>query len=160
MTSISLSTEGIRSRLEWNTTLNPASAPQPTEDTKYYRKTGIIATIGPKTNTVEKLAELRRAGVNVVRMNFSHGEYEYHQSVIDNTRKMVASEPGRPVAIALDTKGPEIRTGVMRNQQDISIKAGHEFIISTDPKYKEACDDKVLYMDYARVFPKLHKHLR
>jgi pyruvate kinase len=62
---------------------------------------------GPKVNTVEKLAELRRAGVNIgesiyvrritrdsaqsisVRMNFSHGEYEYHQSVIDNTRKMV-----------------------------------------------------------------------
>ena len=62
--------------------------------------------LGPKVNTVEKLGELRRAGINVgmcviltlffyvfilvVRMNFSHGSYEYHQSVIDNTRKMVA----------------------------------------------------------------------
>lgn len=48
------------------------------------------AVAGPKVNTVEKLGELRKAGVNVVRMNFSHGSYEYHQSVIDNTRKMVA----------------------------------------------------------------------
>jgi pyruvate kinase len=96
--------DGIRSQLEWNSTLNTATAPQPTEETKFLRKTSIIATIGPKTNSVEKLAELRRAGVNIVRMNFSHGEYTYHQSVIDNTRAMVKADPdGRPVAIALDT---------------------------------------------------------
>ncbi|KAI9512834.1 pyruvate kinase [Russula earlei] len=145
-------TDAIRSRLEWNATLNPAAAPQTTEVTKYHRKTSIIATIGPKVNTVEKLAELRRAGVNIVRMNFSHGEYEYHQSVIDNTRKMVAADPGgRPVAIALDTKGPEIRTGLMRNGQDISIKADHEFIITTDVKYKDICDDKYTYVDYINL---------
>lgn len=96
--------DGIRSQLEWNSTLSTTNVPVPTESSKYLRKTSIIATIGPKVNTVEKLADLRRAGVNVVRMNFSHGSYEYHQSVIDNTRKMVAQDPqGRPVAIALDT---------------------------------------------------------
>ncbi|KAH9175462.1 pyruvate kinase [Lactarius sanguifluus] len=145
-------TDAIRSRLEWNATLNPAAAPQTTEETKHQRKTSIIATIGPKVNTVEKLAELQRAGVNIVRMNFSHGEYEYHQSVIDNTRKMVASDPsGRPVAIALDTKGPEIRTGLMRNGQDIPISAGHEFFVTTDAKYKDIGDDKYLYVDYANI---------
>ena len=144
--------DNIRSQLEWNSTLSVASAPQPTADTKFLRKTAIIATIGPNTNNVEKLAELRRAGVNVVRMNFSHGSYEYHQSVIDNTRKMVAAEPqGRPVAIALDTKGPEIRTGVMRDSKDIPIKAGHEFVISTDTKYSEICDDQVLWLDYQNL---------
>ncbi|EEB99642.1 hypothetical protein MPER_00642, partial [Moniliophthora perniciosa FA553] len=82
-------------------------------------RTEVPPDTGPKVNTVEKLSELRRAGVNVVRMNFSHGSYEYHQSVIDNTRKMVAAEPeGRPIAIALDTKGPEIRTGLMRDGID------------------------------------------
>ncbi|KAG5647630.1 hypothetical protein DXG03_008983 [Asterophora parasitica] len=129
--------QGIRSQLEWSSTLNTAFAPVPTEQTKFLRKTSIIATIGPKVNNVEKLAELRKAGVNVVRMNFSHGSYEYHQSVIDNTRKMVAADPnGRPVAIALDT---------------INVSAGHEFIISTDPKYAEICDDKVVWVDYQNL---------
>ncbi|TFY80670.1 hypothetical protein EWM64_g3345 [Hericium alpestre] len=150
--SLSLATDGIRSNLEWNATLDPTAAVQPTEASKYFRKTSIIATIGPKTNSVEKLTELRRAGVNIVRLNFSHGEYEYHQSVIDNTRKAVAAEPGgRPVAIALDTKGPEIRTGNMKNGQDVPIQAGHEFIVSTESKYKDVCDDKVIYVDYTNL---------
>ncbi|KAF8898852.1 pyruvate kinase [Infundibulicybe gibba] len=145
-------TDGIRSQLEWSSTLSTANAPIPTEQTKFLRKTAIIATIGPKVNSVEKLSELCRAGVNVVRMNFSHGSYEYHQSVIDNTRKMVAENPsGRPVAIALDTKGPEIRTGLTRNSMDISVAAGHEFVISTDPKYSEICDDKVMWVDYENL---------
>ncbi|KAI0778599.1 pyruvate kinase [Trametes elegans] len=140
------------SRIEWSASLDPTKAQVPTEETKYYRKTSIIATIGPGINSVEKLAELRRAGVNIVRMNFSHGDYSYHQSVIDNTRKAISLDPeGRPVAIALDTKGPEIRTGVMRDGKDIPIKAGHEFIVSTDPKYKDVCDDKVMFMDYKNL---------
>ncbi|KAK7694922.1 hypothetical protein QCA50_002110 [Cerrena zonata] len=142
----------IKSRVEWNANLNTETAPVPTEETKFHRKTAIIATIGPKTNSVEALANLRRAGVNIVRMNFSHGEYSYHQSVIDNTRKMVAADPeGRPVAIALDTKGPEIRTGLMRDNIDIAIKAGHEFIVSVDTKYAEACDDRVIFVDYKNL---------
>ncbi|KAJ3528546.1 hypothetical protein NMY22_g9368 [Coprinellus aureogranulatus] len=143
--------DGIRSQLEWNSELSPVNAIVPTETTKFLRKTSIIATIGPKVNTVEKLAELRRAGVNIVRMNFSHGSYEYHQSVIDNTRAMVAQDPeGRPVAIALDTKGPEIRTGLTKEGKDYPVAAGQEFIVSTDLKYAEACDNQVM-----PTFPKL-----
>lgn len=85
-------------------------------------------------------------------MNFSHGSYEYHQSVIDNTRAMVKADPqGRPVAIALDTKGPEIRTGLTRNTKDYPIAAGHEFVVTTDPKYSEACDDHYMFVDYANL---------
>ncbi|THH06811.1 hypothetical protein EW145_g3821, partial [Phellinidium pouzarii] len=160
----------VTSRLEWLSSLSPTHAAVPTEDTKFLRK----------TNSVEKLAELRQAGVNIVRMNFSHGEYEYHQSVIDNTRKAVertrstacpllvphsslrnlmclsvflyAVDPtSRPVAIALDTKGPEIRTGLTRGGADIPVKAGHEFTVSTDEQYAKICDDKVLYMDYKNL---------
>ena len=59
------------------------------------------------------LTKLRKEGMNVVRMNFSHGSYDYHGSVIAAARESEKAEPldGRPVAIALDTKGPEIRTG-------------------------------------------------
>lgn len=63
---------------------------QNTENKHFLRKTSIIATIGPKVNNVESLTSLREAGMNIVRMNFSHGSYEYHQSVIDNVRTTVA----------------------------------------------------------------------
>ncbi|KAJ4533663.1 Pyruvate kinase, variant 2 [Exophiala dermatitidis] len=94
---------------------------------------------------------LRKAGLNVVRMNFSHGSYEYHQSVIDNTRQSAKDYPGRPVAIALDTKGPEIRTGNTPGDKDIPIKAGLELNITTDDKYATASDDKNLYVDYKNI---------
>ncbi|KAG8816299.1 Pyruvate kinase [Serendipita sp. 399] len=104
-----------------------------------------VPSKGPKTNNPEMLQKLREAGMNI-------GTSPSQLSVIDNTRKAVASNPnGRPLAIALDTKGPEIRTGLMRNDTDLPIKAGHEFIISTEDKYKECCDDKVMYVDYANL---------
>ena len=59
---------------------------------KAARKTSIICTIGPKTNKVERLAELIDAGMNIVRMNFSHGDYDYHKSVLDNARAAAASK--------------------------------------------------------------------
>ncbi|KAI5478341.1 hypothetical protein MNV49_005192 [Pseudohyphozyma bogoriensis] len=113
--------------------------------------TSIIATIGPKTNSVEMISKLRTAGVNIVRMNFSHGAYEYHQSVIDNTRAAAAQSSGRPLAIALDTKGPEIRTGNMVNDADIKIPAGHKMQFTTDPAYATKCDDKIMYLDYPNL---------
>lgn len=92
------------------------------------RRTSIIGTIGPKTNNPETLVALRKAGLNIVRMNFSHGSYEYHKSVIDNARKSEELYPGRPLAIALDTKGPEIRTGTTTNEVDYPIPPNHEMI--------------------------------
>ncbi len=75
-------------------------------------------------------------------MNFSHGSYEYHQSVIDHTREAEKVQKGRQIAIALDTKGPEIRTGNTVGDKDLPISAGTELNITTDPKYATACDDK------------------
>ena len=87
---------GSSTRIQWLSNLNTEFTP-----TKNYRRTSIICTIGPKTNNVEALNKLRKAGLNVVRMNFSHGSYEYHQSVIDNTREAERVQKGRQVAIAL-----------------------------------------------------------
>jgi len=126
-----------RTRIEWLSQLNTEYVPA-----KEYRRTAIIGTIGPKTNSAEKINALRKAGLSVVRMNFSHGSYEYHQSVIDNARKAEASQPGRPLAIALDTKGPEIRTGNTLNDEDIPIKAGEEINITTDDAYATKSDSK------------------
>jgi len=138
------------SRLEWISALTTGNSPA--EENKFQRKTGIICTIGPKTNNVEKLSQLRKAGMNIVRMNFSHGDHGYHQSVIDNVKKLVANEPGRPLAIALDTKGPEIRTGILREGlEEIQITAGHEFIITTDTKYQRQCDQDYLFVDYVNM---------
>merc|ERR1719277_517063 len=77
------------------------------------RRTSIVCTIGPKTQPKDKLTMLRKAGLNIMRMNFSHGSYEEHGARIANVRASHAQEPlgGRLVGIALDTKGPEIRTG-------------------------------------------------
>ncbi|KAF9900806.1 Pyruvate kinase, partial [Lobosporangium transversale] len=76
--------DSINSSLGWMSSLDIDNQPNNT------RKTSIICTIGPKTNSVEMITKLREVGMNIVRMNFSHGSYEYHQSVIDNTRKSCA----------------------------------------------------------------------
>lgn len=118
---------------------------------KNYRRTSIICTIGPKTNSVEAINKLRKAGLNVARMNFSHGSYEYHQSVIDNAREAERVQEGRQIAIALDTKGPEIRTGNTAGDVDIPIAAGTEMNFTTDEQYATCCDDKNMYLDYKNI---------
>lgn len=133
-------------RIEWLAELDTAAAP-----VNNYRRTSIICTIGPKTNSVEKINALREAGLNIVRMNFSHGSYEYHQSVIDNARAAEKAMPGRQVAIALDTKGPEIRTGNTKGDQDLPIAAGKILNITTDDKYATACDTDNMYVDYKNI---------
>jgi pyruvate kinase len=133
-------------KIEWLSQLNTEYKPA-----KNYRRTSIICTIGPKTNSVESLNKLRISGLNVVRMNFSHGTYEYHQSVIDHTREAEKVQAGRQLAIALDTKGPEIRTGNTVGDIDIPISAGTEMNFTTDPKFATSCDDKNMYVDYKNI---------
>jgi pyruvate kinase len=133
-------------RISWLANLDTAFKPE-----RNYRRSSIICTIGPKTNSVEAINKLRDAGLNVVRMNFSHGSYEYHQSVIDNARAAVECHAGRPIAIALDTKGPEIRTGNTKNDEDLPLAAGTVLNITTDDKYATACDTENMYVDYKNI---------
>ncbi|RLL48520.1 pyruvate kinase [Oceanobacillus piezotolerans] len=81
------------------------------------RNTKIVCTIGPASESIETLEKLIDAGMNVARLNFSHGDYEEHGARIINIRQ-AAKNKGKTVAILLDTKGPEIRTGNFVNGQD------------------------------------------
>lgn len=92
------------------------------------RKTKIVCTIGPASESVETLMELMQAGMNVARLNFSHGNYEEHGERIRSIRE-AANTLGKTVAILLDTKGPEIRTHNMENGE-LHLQAGNEIIIS------------------------------
>ncbi|KAJ9150359.1 Pyruvate kinase [Pleurostoma richardsiae] len=139
-------------RIDWLASLDTAYHPE-----KNYRRTSIICTIGPKTNSVEAINKLRQAGLNVVRMNFSHGSYEYHQSVIDNARAAEKAMPGRQIAIALDTKGPEIRTGNTQGDVDLELKAGTVMNITTDTKYATSCDTENLFVDYPAITTVIEK---
>ncbi|AGE23331.1 pyruvate kinase [Geobacillus zalihae] len=92
------------------------------------RKTKIVCTIGPASESVDKLVQLIEAGMNVARLNFSHGDHEEHGRRIANIRE-AARQTGQTVAILLDTKGPEIRTHNMENGA-IELKEGAKLIIS------------------------------
>ena len=132
------------SRISWVSQLDIDRPPQ------CLRKTSIICTIGPKTNSIEALIGLRKAGMNIVRMNFSHGTHEYHASVIDNIRKGYLIQPGRPVALAVDTKGPEIRIGKLKDGC-LQIPKGHIFILTTDERYEDCGDLERIYVDYSEI---------
>src|SRR5690554_2173517 len=92
------------------------------------RKTKIVCTIGPASESVEMLCKLIEAGMNVARLNFSHGDYEEHGQRIKNIRE-AERLTNKNVAILLDTKGPEIRTHNME-EGAIELKTGDSVIIS------------------------------
>lgn len=97
------------------------------------------------------LHALRNAGVNIVRLNASHGDHDYFKSVISNVLQVEREAPGRPLAVALDTKGPEMRTGVMENGVDVVVEEGHEFIVTTNDAYAEKGSGEYLYIDYKHL---------
>ncbi|XP_060258547.1 pyruvate kinase PKLR isoform X3 [Ovis aries] len=127
------------------------------------RSTSIIATIGPASRSVERLKEMIAAGMNIARLNFSHGSHEYHAESIANVREAVESFANsplsyRPVAIALDTKGPEIRTGILQGgpASEVEIVKGSRVLVTVDPELRTRGDANTVWVDYpsiARVVP-------
>lgn len=94
------------------------------------RKTKIICTIGPVSQSEEKLKELLLAGMNVARFNFSHGDHAEHQAKLERARK-VAQELGLPLAAMQDTKGPEIRLRDFEGGK-VYLESGSTFRLTTD----------------------------
>ena len=96
----------------------------------YKRKTKIICTIGPASQDQETLKKLMKAGMNVCRLNFSHGDYEEQRGKLVNIRA-VREELGLPVATLLDTKGPEIRLKEFKNGS-VNLEEGQDFSLYTE----------------------------
>ncbi len=113
------------------------------------RKTKIICTIGPASGSEEMMTRLCRAGMNVARLNFSHGTHEEHKEKIDLLSK-VREKLGMPIAIMLDTKGPEYRIGTFKDKK-ITLSDGDEFTFTTEDidgdetrvsvSYKHLCEE-------------------
>jgi pyruvate kinase len=96
----------------------------------YYRHTKIIATIGPATESPEKLGELIKSGVDVIRLNMAHGTGEWVTSLVKRIRE-VSTEHQRHVAVMMDVKGPEIRTGPVTEAIDLQVGQTFEFYTAT-----------------------------
>jgi pyruvate kinase len=95
------------------------------------RRTKIVATIGPASREPAVLERLMRAGVDVVRLNFSHGEHEQHLAVMTAARE-IASRLDRPIALLQDLSGPKIRTGKLRGGGPVELSDGQRIVITTD----------------------------
>ena len=89
----------------------------------------MVCTIGPKTCDYDSLLKLAKGGMNVVRMNMSHGTHEWHQSVIDNVKK-IRAEHGFNLALMVDTKGPEVRTSDITHP--IELKSGDQITVTIE----------------------------
>ena len=94
------------------------------------RKTKIVCTIGPASESEEMIAALCKAGMNVARLNFSHGDHKEQLARIEKIKK-VRKELGLPIAILLDTKGPEYRIGTFKKGK-VVLEAGKKFTFTID----------------------------
>src|SRR5579871_197569 len=98
-------------------------------DSTIHRRAKIVATLGPASNTEPVFRELVRAGIDVVRLNFSHGTYEEKQALIEMIRK-VSREERKPLCILADLQGPKIRTSKLKDHQPVLLKAGGQLTIT------------------------------
>ncbi|MCI1288415.1 MAG: pyruvate kinase [Olsenella sp.] len=96
------------------------------------KRTKIVCTMGPSTESDDVLRELIKNGMNVARFNFSHGSHAYHRQNMERVRK-ISEELGIPVAIMLDTKGPEVRTGLLEGGQKVTVNTGDEIVVTAQP---------------------------
>ncbi|MEI8167014.1 MAG: pyruvate kinase, partial [Chloroflexales bacterium] len=96
------------------------------------RRTKIVATLGPSTNTPERISALIRAGMNVARLNFSHGTHAEHAARLAMVRR-ASDEAGKHIAVIQDLQGPKIRTGPLAGGLPVELVAGQRFFLSIEP---------------------------
>ncbi len=120
--------------------------PKPRNYIAKVRKTKIICTIGPATADREMIRKLALAGMNIARLNMSHGDHEFHRKIIRNIKSLNKDLGKFPIAILMDTQGPEIRTGDLENELD--LKVGETFTFHVIPgRESEATSVFVNYKD-------------
>ncbi|XP_054257469.1 pyruvate kinase-like [Macrosteles quadrilineatus] len=122
------------------------------------RLSSIICTIGPSCISSDMLEQMMESGMNVARLNFSHGSHEEHAITISNIREAVKKRSkrlGRTVllAIALDTKGPEIRTGLLckRGPSEVELKKGNTTRLTTDSEFYDKISEQNIWIDYCNI---------
>ena len=110
------------------------------------RKTKIICTLGPASANEKTITKMVQAGMNVARLNFSHGTHEYHKETIELIKK-VRNKLKAPVAILLDTKGPEIRLGNFK-EDSVHLLNGQKFVLTTE---NVLGDEKTSFVSYKNL---------
>uniref|UniRef100_A0A0P4YPL7 Pyruvate kinase n=1 Tax=Daphnia magna TaxID=35525 RepID=A0A0P4YPL7_9CRUS len=150
--------DGTRSNIPANTHIDHLCSLDINTKASRVRLSGIICTIGPASAKVEMLEKMVETGMNIARMNFSHGSYEYHGNTVASVRQAVKNLGDKlkmtvPVAIALDTKGPEIRTGLLEGgpSAEVELKKGNSVKLTTDPAFLEKGTAELIYVDYTNI---------
>lgn len=133
-------------------------------DTPSVKLTSIVCTIGPTSRDPAILEKLIEKGMNIARLNFSHGTHEYHRETIKNIRTAISNYNKKhglfkPIAIALDTKGPEIRTGVLKGggAAEIELQKNATIKVTTDPKFYSTGDEQQIYIGHENLLKCLNK---
>lgn len=111
------------------------------------KKTKIICTLGPNADNRETLKALAEKGMDIARFNFSHGTHEEQKARFD-LLKSVRREVRKPIAILLDTKGPEIRTGLLEGGSKVTLREGEEFTLTTR---EIEGNEKMVYQTYPQL---------
>ena len=115
---------------------------------KTMKKTKIVCTIGPSSDSYDVLKDLVSEGMNVARLNFSHGTHTEHKTRIDTIKKL-RDDIDEPIAIMLDTKGPEIRIKTFKDGM-IRIEQGQDFILTSEDIEGDETKVSVTYKDIAK----------
>ena len=128
------------------------------------RKAKIVATLGPSSNNKKKIAELINAGIDVVRLNFSHGTHESHENIIHILNEL-STDLGKQITILQDLQGPKLRVGKLPNA-GVELCAGEILIFRIDSKYRDMNHDdslekyKTIYLDIPDILHSLKKGKR